>query len=307
MIVLFPNGRTVEAEVARTPEQQRVGMLKYDHPPKTAMLFPYERQTDVTYTMRGMKFPLDVCFLQRVAEQEYRVGDEVVAKSGLGSEWPVARGDRLRVTDVGAEGNLVLQPLDSPLNTEVYAKPWQVRRASAATEDAVMRYTTGDIIRMTDEMVGQTQGGPVELHEGERYVVKQVWPNVGQICIYRADGIGGGAEIMLRVSSRVCPACLRLKSRCKGATACYRAAAGFMGNRRYVEVMYGPIRNLYLIGRVPAADREEALGLIRDEIERDGGTGVHDTDDQGGYGVARVWGMEEGWGDRREWMRGGGI
>jgi uncharacterized membrane protein (UPF0127 family) len=68
MMVKFQNGRTVDAEIARTPDEQRTGMLKYAEPPPGAMLFPYERPTDVTFHCRGMLFPIDILMLVRVEE-----------------------------------------------------------------------------------------------------------------------------------------------------------------------------------------------------------------------------------------------
>jgi hypothetical protein len=237
------------------------------------------------------------------AETGFQIGDDVVAVEGMSSKgYPVPRGTRLTVVDIGVGEPMgeyvVVEPVDAPF-VKVYAHPWEVRRAwgkpRCTPEEAVMRYDTGCTIRMMDDMVGETQEGPIKLLKGQRFIVQEVFPNLGRLKLFRADGLGGGPEIMLRVSRRiamdqeyvkdvqeylkgmgygntaaskveraiglaggkpgevdafdmaseiqrmiqqgeeldlygadvtagVCPACKRLKARCKGRTACYDAA-----------------------------------------------------------------------------------
>lgn len=65
--IKLADGKKILAEVADSPEEQRIGMLKHDSiVGKPAMLFPYSKPTDVTFHTVGMRFPIDICFLKRV-------------------------------------------------------------------------------------------------------------------------------------------------------------------------------------------------------------------------------------------------
>jgi uncharacterized protein len=60
-----PNGTTIELEVARTPEQQQMGlMFRPALPDNKGMLFPFSSPQPVRFWMKNVPVALDMVFLQ---------------------------------------------------------------------------------------------------------------------------------------------------------------------------------------------------------------------------------------------------
>ncbi len=58
-------GQTIVAEVARTPEEQRLGLGERDGlAPGTGMVFPYAEPARHGFWMKGMRFDLDVVWIR---------------------------------------------------------------------------------------------------------------------------------------------------------------------------------------------------------------------------------------------------
>lgn len=67
--IQLPSGKVLKAEVARTSQDQAVGLLKNSSlEDGEAMLFPYKKPTDVAFHCRGMVFPIDIIMLEKVEE-----------------------------------------------------------------------------------------------------------------------------------------------------------------------------------------------------------------------------------------------
>ncbi len=60
-----PNGTTIELEVARTPEQQQMGLMyRPALPDNRGMLFPFSPPQPVQFWMKNVPVALDMVFLQ---------------------------------------------------------------------------------------------------------------------------------------------------------------------------------------------------------------------------------------------------
>lgn len=60
-----PNGTTIELEVARTPEQQQMGLMyRPALPNNRGMLFPFSAPQPVRFWMKNVPVALDMVFLQ---------------------------------------------------------------------------------------------------------------------------------------------------------------------------------------------------------------------------------------------------
>ncbi len=62
--VLLVRGEEIELEVAKTPQQQQLGlMFRTFLPPYRGMLFPFQPPTFVTFWMKNVLIPLDMIFV----------------------------------------------------------------------------------------------------------------------------------------------------------------------------------------------------------------------------------------------------
>lgn len=65
--IKLPSGKVLIAEVARTSKDQQIGLLKNSSlEDGEAMLFVNEKPRDMVMHTKGMVFPIDICFLERV-------------------------------------------------------------------------------------------------------------------------------------------------------------------------------------------------------------------------------------------------
>lgn len=62
---LTVNNQTFTVEIVKTTKDQQVGLTKYDSLPETnGMLFQFTDTTNHLFWMRGMRFPIDIVFIQ---------------------------------------------------------------------------------------------------------------------------------------------------------------------------------------------------------------------------------------------------
>lgn len=62
--IVFPDGHTIEAELAVTPQERGRGlMFRTSLPDDRGMLFVFEEDAEQLFTMKNMLFDLDVVFL----------------------------------------------------------------------------------------------------------------------------------------------------------------------------------------------------------------------------------------------------
>lgn len=59
------NGRIFSLYLAKTPKEQEIGLSKFNQIAKDkGMLFIFPRKDYLTFWMKGMKFPIDIIFIQ---------------------------------------------------------------------------------------------------------------------------------------------------------------------------------------------------------------------------------------------------
>jgi len=64
MAIRLPNGRTIHAELAHTPEARERGLMFRDElPPDGGMLFAFEEDIERVFTMKETRVDLDFLFL----------------------------------------------------------------------------------------------------------------------------------------------------------------------------------------------------------------------------------------------------
>lgn len=73
------NGRVYDLKVVETQEEAEIGLVGVDHLEEDeGIMFPFEKQDEVVFTMEGMTIPIDVVFVN----QEFQVTDVWRAKPG---------------------------------------------------------------------------------------------------------------------------------------------------------------------------------------------------------------------------------
>ena len=103
----FSEQRCIDLEVARTPEQQRIGMMQRPAlPPLRGMWFPFKRPQRLRFWMHNTLAPLDMVFLRegRVIHIEERV--PVCPNLPCPSYGPSGLGDGVIELGAGEAGRL---------------------------------------------------------------------------------------------------------------------------------------------------------------------------------------------------------
>mgnify|MGYP000848172309 FL=1 len=100
----LPSGRTIRAEVARTPREKRIGMMfRESVPENTGMLFVYSNEGDQQIWMRNTWISLDIIWIDRngkvtsVASRVPACRDRVPD-----ADVPVRNGRGMYVLEIGA-------------------------------------------------------------------------------------------------------------------------------------------------------------------------------------------------------------
>jgi uncharacterized protein len=74
-VAIVPNGTKINLEVARTPQEQAIGLMyRKDLPPDRGMLFQFSSAQPVRFWMKNTLIPLDMVFLRKGVVQYIAAG-----------------------------------------------------------------------------------------------------------------------------------------------------------------------------------------------------------------------------------------
>jgi uncharacterized protein len=74
-VAIVPNGTKINLEVARTPQEQEIGLMyRKDLPPDRGMLFQFPSAQPVRFWMKNTIIPLDMVFLRQGVVQYIAAG-----------------------------------------------------------------------------------------------------------------------------------------------------------------------------------------------------------------------------------------
>lgn len=113
------NGRTFKIEIAKTLDEQQVGLSERDSLPQDqGMLFVYDKPDFYNFWMKNMKFPLDIIFIRdnkvvSVAQSAFPPGPNVTnpplikpdgminkvleVNSGISKKYNIKKGDKVDI------------------------------------------------------------------------------------------------------------------------------------------------------------------------------------------------------------------
>ncbi|MBD2343322.1 DUF192 domain-containing protein [Anabaena subtropica] len=111
---IIPNGTTIELEVARTQEQQQMGLMyRPALPDNRGMMFPFSSPQPVSFWMKNVPVALDMVFLENGVVKYIEAAAPPCAKEPCPTYGPNVPIDTVIELRSGRASELNLQPGDS--------------------------------------------------------------------------------------------------------------------------------------------------------------------------------------------------